>query len=213
MGKLRCQGHELSGRGPSERAPTFPFARRCHAITLRRMSEKWLQPLSLAAAIVIVGGGLYVLLDKAAPLVTVAPEPLRKSVAPSVTPPPYVQPQSPSQQQNEAAIYRCDRRGSVTYSDAPCEGGRVVDIRVTQGFQAERYRPATRLASAEVPASTADRSAAQPETAKNTAVCEQINEAIEAIDAAARAGGSIQYMEELKERRRKLVEKRQELRC
>jgi len=176
------------------------------------MSEKWLQFLSLVAAIVIVGGGIYVLLDKAAPLIAVGPEPLRPSVAPSLTPPPYVQPESPAEQRNGAAIYRCDRGGSVTYSDASCEGGRVVDIQVTRGFQAERYRPATQVASAEAPIA-ADRSPAQAEKEKNRALCEQITKAIESIDAAARAGGSIQYMEELKERRRKLVEKRQELRC
>ncbi|HET9025588.1 MAG TPA: hypothetical protein VFN64_13515 [Burkholderiaceae bacterium] len=44
-------------------------------------------------------------------------------------------------------------------------------------------------------------------------LCAQFSRAIESIDAAARKGGTVRYMEDLKERRRKLVEHRQELRC
>jgi len=63
-----------------------------------------------------------------------------------------------------------------------------------------------------VSASTAAPAAQRPEET-DAARCEQIRRAIEGLDAAARSGGSIQYIEDLKERRRKLVEKRQELRC
>ena len=54
---------------------------------------------------------------------------------------------------------------------------------------------------------------AQANGSGEEALCAQIDRSIESIDAAARKGGTIQYMEDLKERRRKLVEKRQELRC
>lgn len=177
------------------------------------MNQRLSYALSVVAAVAIGGGGLYVLLDKAAPIVEQRPQPASRIAAP---PPPTYEPSPvPQDRPSGSAIYRCDRGGSVVYSDTPCQGGRVVDVHVTQGFEPQRApQSSTRSqTSQQAPAPPRTPAIAQANGSAEEALCAQIDRAIESIDAAARRGGTIQYMEDLKERRRKLVEKRQELRC
>ena len=179
--------------------------------------NRLLDSLPLVAAVAIVGSGFYLLLQKAAPIVDERPTPPQQAARPT----PHMQPYQPSSSIRQerpsetGAIYRCNSGGAVVYSDKSCEGGRTVNVQVTQGFESQRY-PQRQSSSPVVyepsPASRAS-AVAQKEEPSNAALCEQITKAIESIDAAARVGGTIEYMEDLKERRRKLVEKRQALRC
>ena len=178
------------------------------------MKDIVLHALYLLVAVGIVGGGLYLLLDKAAPIVAVQPAMPEQSAAPASAPRPYEPSSAPAEPRSGSAIYRCDQGGSAVYSDNPCTGGRVVDVQVTQGFQAEQYRlPASMPRQAPVAATPRTPAIAQANGTVEERLCAEIDRAIEAVEAAARRGGSIQYMEDLKERRRRLVEQRQQLRC
>ena len=88
-------------------------------------------------------------------------------------------------------------------------------MQVTQGFEPQRATQASVRSQAveHAPAAPRPPAIAQANGSVEEALCAQIDRAIERIDAAARKGGTIQYMEDLKERRRQLVRKRQELRC
>ena len=183
------------------------------------MLKRALDAIPLVAAVAIVGVGLYVLLDKGAAIVKTPLEPAKQAATPPQPPLTYQQP-SPQRSQvlqgrsSGSEIYRCKQGGSVVYSDTPCDGGRPVDIQVTQGFESQRYPRRAAASEAVINGAAPSREpAVTPPSASNAQVCESIIKAIEGIDAAARAGGTIPYMEDLKERRRKLVEKRQELRC
>lgn len=160
---------------------------------------------SLLAATGIVGGGILVLLDKAAPIVQTTPAPVAAQA------PVVIAPQAPTVP-SDPAVYRCKVGGSVLYSDAPCKGGTVVDIQPTRGYEAPRRS----LRSASVVISEAPAQGAAVTTSTNVSnesACRLLDQEIAAIDAAARVGGTIPYMEDLKERRRKLVSRKYELRC
>ena len=177
------------------------------------MRDGFVQSVSIIAAVGIVGGGFYLLLDKAAPIVAVHPERPKQTAAPSSKPPAFDPQSVPAEERSGSAIYRCNQGGSVVYSDTPCQGGRVVDVQVTQGFEPQRASPVSARSQAVEPATPRTPAIAQANGSAEEVLCAQIDRAIEAIDAAARRGGTIQYMEDLNERRRKLVEKRQEYRC
>jgi len=178
------------------------------------MSDRLSTLAALTAATLIVGGGLYALLKHGAGIVAVAPapasQPLPAVVAPrastvrapqvTIAPPPG------------GAIYRCQIDGSVVYQSEPCKGGRVVEVQHTQGWEAPRLsvqRQAVQVAEARThtPAMTSS-----PDVAR-AAECALLDQQIAQIDALARAGGTIPYMENLKERRRKLVDRKYEMRC
>jgi hypothetical protein len=111
--------------------------------------------MTAIAAMVIVGGGVYAVLDNA-PTVTLptvtSPDmttSFSKSEPRNLQPPmpkPVATP-APAPQSKEVAarrlgpgIYRCeDANGAVTYSDAPCGDGKLVDTKPTSGGFAENW--------------------------------------------------------------------------
>jgi hypothetical protein len=179
------------------------------------MNDRVVFVASLLAAIGIVGGGIIAVLDHAAPIVRTSPQP--SAVAAPQTPvvpaaPVVIGPSADPATPSGPAVYRCKVDGAVLYSDAPCKGGRVIEVKHTRGWEAPRYS----LRNAPMVVSEAPVQAivvTPPASASNESVCRLIDQDIAAIDAAARAGGTIPYMEELKERRRKLVDRKYELGC
>jgi hypothetical protein len=169
-------------------------------------------------AVAIAAGGLYLILDKATPIVAAptatptpqprvaAPPPLVTSTAgrPEAQVPPV--PSGP-------AVYRCQVNGTTTYSDTPCLGGEVIDARpATQGFVPTPVRRGAVVAQSaddEQPASAS----ATSEKAARDARCAWIEKAIESVDAQARQGHTVVTQDRLREERQKLVDERFALKC
>jgi hypothetical protein len=182
--------------------------------------------LSLAASLAIVGGfavfvfvqgGRVVQPPQSPPAASrvatpgTAERPAASQPAPATTvtaaPPPMP----------HSGVYRCAQGGRVTYSDTPCAGGVVVDTRsAVSGF-----RPAEPLAALRARAKNAaatgegeDSAAASNSGAVDrVARCAQVREQIDHIDASARAGGSAQRQDWLRDQRRKLEDERYRLKC
>lgn len=179
------------------------------------MNDRFLQVLVGIAIVIIVGGGLYALLHKAAPMTSVQPpaSPPPASIS-GAAPAPDAAPEAPDAR--GPAIYRCESGGKVAYSDLPCKGGRVVDLLVPEGYQAPQGAGA---AAAGKPASPARPPAPRaepgfpPAEASNKVECSMIEQAIASVDAAARTGGSAVYQDDLRGRRHRLVVRRQDLGC
>ena len=116
---------------------------------------KWSLAVTAIGALIVVGGGVYVVLDNV-PSVTVptvtSPDmttsfskseprnlqsPMPKPVA---TPAPEPQPKEVAARRLGPGIYRCeDANGAVTYSDNPCGDGKLVDTKPTSGGFAESW--------------------------------------------------------------------------
>src|SRR5688572_29402534 len=113
-----------------------------------------------------------------------------------------------------SGIYRWAEGKTVVYGDRPCPNGREVDVRVTSGFNAPPVPAARRQVSAENgPALVPIPDASAVEQPPSKAACTALEEAIARIDAAARAGGSVVYQDQLREQRHKLVDEKYRLRC
>ncbi|HTN48432.1 MAG TPA: hypothetical protein VMK32_03275 [Burkholderiaceae bacterium] len=174
------------------------------------------RPVLLVAllAIAIAGGGLYFVLQPGTPVVETKDPPLPPpqatpapaSNAPAAVPPAGADPKSGS------AIYRCQKGRSVVYSDTPCEGGKLVDIQPTRGYETSRTAAAhpSRVVSTEPAPPAPD---ATPSETTRPAECKRLDDLIAWIDAEARQGGATPRMDELKERRRKAADRRYELHC
>jgi hypothetical protein len=172
------------------------------------MSDRSTTLAAVTVATLIVGGSIYAVLRHAAPMIETAPPPA--PVAP--TAPTANEPSVTASPPSAGAIYRCNEGGSVVYSDASCKGGRVVEVQHTQGWEAPR--PSVRPQSVAIAeARTVSPDVASTSEKSREAECGLIESQIAQIDAAARVGGTIPYMEDLKERRRKLVDRKFELRC
>ena len=165
--------------------------------------------LSLLAAAAITGGGLYFVLRQGSAIVEAYP--LQKS---SVVTPPIEAPSPPAiaSPAPGPAIYRCESKGKITYANLPCEGGKLVDAMPTQGYESPNssHPPKKRATPTGPVAPTAQ---ASSEGSAHSGECKRLEDAIAWIDSEARQGGTIPRMEELKERRRKLVDRKYELRC
>jgi hypothetical protein len=174
------------------------------------MNDRFLQVL-LAIGVVVIGVvGLVVVLDKRSPTDAVK-APLSRT-SPATAPDQATVPDTAGKSAKSApgaAIYRCERGGKVEYSDVPCQGGRVVDVHVTEGYQTPRTAPSN------PPAPRAAAPATPPPARAPNLVpsCTVIHDAIASIDAAARGGGSAAQQDDLRERRRRLVARSQELGC
>jgi hypothetical protein len=165
--------------------------------------------LSLVAAAAIAGGGLFFVLREGSAIVETYP--VQKP--PVATPP--IETQSPPAIASPApgpAIYRCESKGKVTYANSPCEGGKLVDATPTQGYESPRSSPLSKK-GATLTGPVAPAAQASSEGSANSGECKRLEDAIAWIDSEARQGGTIPRMEELKERRRKLVDRKYELRC
>lgn len=169
------------------------------------MSDRRTLAASLAAAVVIVGGGIYAVLKQASPIVGTTP-------SPAVAAPGAVTPPAARATSTGPAIYRCKVRGSITYSDTPCEGAKVVDVQPTRGFEMPKGS-SQRAPVAVAKAPSATPTVASSSDASSSTECRYLDEQIANIDAAARAGGTAPYMDELRDRRRKLVDRKYELHC
>jgi hypothetical protein len=109
--------------------------------------------MTAIAAMMVVGGGVYAVLDNA-PMVTlptVTPPDMTTSFSksePRYLPTPMPKPvAAPAPQANDVAmrrlgpgVYRCeDANGAVTYSDTPCSDGKLVDTKPTSGGFSENW--------------------------------------------------------------------------
>jgi hypothetical protein len=200
--------------------PFVGAAGTCHLAFVRRQSiplarfvlnDRFLQALAVIAATILVGGGVLALLDRAGP--GIDPRPSARAAAPSSASLPASSPATPAASDTGGpAIYRCDSAGKVLYSDSPCKGGRLVDMVVTEG-----YRPpgsADAPPGSPAPASTPRRAAAaRAAQSDDTVECSMIAQAIASLDDAARRGAAAVDRDELRQRRSRLVERRQMLGC
>lgn len=163
---------------------------------------------SLVAAVAIAGTGIYLVLKQAAPIVETKGELHTTPGNPSTSAaaPPSASAAKPG------AIYKCENGRTVIYSDTPCVGGKAVDIQPTRGYEAPR-QTASRPVRATASASPMATFTTEPSDGTQRSECKLVEDAIAAVDAEARQGGPVPRMEELKERRRKLVDRRYELGC
>ena len=116
---------------------------------------KWSLAVTAIGALIVVGGGVYVVLDNV-PTVTLPtvkspdmttsfsksePRNLQSPMpTPVATPAPAPQPKEVAARRLGPGIYRCeDANGAVTYSDNPCGDGKLVDTKPTSGGFAERW--------------------------------------------------------------------------
>lgn len=170
--------------------------------------------VALIVAAVIAAGGLYLILHRAAPIVT-APAPAPKP-APQAAPPvmtaPAAQPPVQAAVPPGPVVYRCIVNGTTTYSDAPCPGGKRIDATpAAKGYAMPRGQ-----LSATVPVADEERparAAANAEKARRDARCAWIEKAIEAIDAQARQGLPVVEQDRLRADRARLVDERYALKC
>jgi hypothetical protein len=170
--------------------------------------------LSLVAAMAIAAGGLYFVLEQGVPTLETKGDARPSSPSQSIAAPPATPPVAPSDTEMKpgAAIYRCQKGRSITYSDSPCDGGKVVNVQDTRGYEAPRTSasPPKSVATPEPSAQTSPPTVAE---AARPAECKRVDELIAWIDSEARQGGTTGRIEELKEQRRKAVDRRNELRC
>ena len=165
--------------------------------------------IALIVAMILAGAGIFAIVRQAAPIVEIAPAPPPPVSAPT----PATAAPSASPAPSGPAIYRCKVKGAVVYSDEPCgEGAKVVDVQPTRGFESPRQSPssATKVSSAKPVAPAVQASSGE---AVHASECKRLEDAMAWIDSEARQGGTIERMDELKERRRKLLDRKYELRC
>ena len=165
--------------------------------------------LSLLAAAAIAGGGFYFVLRQGSAIL--GTDPLQK---PRVATPPIETPPPPTvaSPASGPAIYRCESKGKVTYANSPCEGGKLVDATPTRGYESPHSSPPSKKGVAPT-GPIAPAAQASSEGSAHAGECKRLEDAIAWIDSEARQGGTVPRMEELKERRRKLVDRKYELRC
>jgi hypothetical protein len=191
----------------------------------REPSERLTLLAAFVAAVAIVAGGLYIVLQKAVPISALPaamqaskPEqsalPASNPTAPAAASKPTV---STEEFDKGPTVYRCLVNGAATYSDAPCPGGKLVDARpASSGFTPQRPQPTARVAQATstAPMSTASVAlTSASEKTKREARCAWIEAEIERIDALARQGQSAASQDWLRETRRKLVDEKYTLKC
>ena len=165
--------------------------------------------LSLAAVAAIAGGGLYFALRQGSAIVDLYPVQKPPAATPFIATPPPPTVASPA---SGPAIYRCESKGKVTYANSPCEGGKLVDATPTRGYESPHSSPPSKKGVAPT-GPIAPAAQASSEGSAHAGECKRLEDAIAWIDAEARQGGTVPRMEELKERRRKLVDRKYELRC
>jgi hypothetical protein len=183
------------------------------------MTSRVVLLLSTFAAIAIVLTGVALILGKAAPLAerprpTLAPPIVQPSSPPS-TPPAYAQPRSQRPfSESSSGIFRCTIGGQTVYRDRPCAGGVEVD---TSGaavtYQTPRYVPTPVERIAERPHAAPVSPTARADSVARDRECEYIRAEIDRLDAQARVGGTIAQMDWIRAERRKVEDRRYELRC
>jgi hypothetical protein len=171
------------------------------------MNDRFLQLLGVIAAIVVTVAGVLAYFGNSLPFIDDRPaaEPAAAPAERAPTPAGA----APSAA-GAPAIYRCDDGGKVTYSDQPCQGGRVVDLLVTEGYQAPRAPGEAPPAFRPAPPPARER-AAPPPPGNSAVECSMIGQAITSLDDAVRRGGPSVHKDDLRQRRRTLVERRQAL--
>lgn len=189
----------------------------------RQLSELpvWLAAFSAAAAVVAVG--LYFIFRNAAPITTSSVptpvlQPVRSvSASASTTPlPDQTSSIRPEANHKGPTVYRCVVNGRATYSDAPCRGGTVVDLRPAfEGFRLQGRKAPARVAQPPPSPDAAPPSAATADSEKTKveARCAWIDAEIARIDLLARQGQSASMQDWLRETRRKLVDEKYALKC
>lgn len=187
-----------------------------------RASERLLLLAAFVAAVAVAGGGMYFVLQKAAPIValpegTQAKNPAQPAVQETASASIVAPPVSTELTNAGTSVYRCTINGAVTYSDEICPGAKKIDARpASSGFIAERPRAAVRRAqapSAETLSVLSAGSTSATEKARRDVRCAWIEAEIERIDALARQGQSASAQDSLRERRRKLVDEKYGLKC
>lgn len=188
-------------------------------------SERLTLLAAFVAAVAIAAGGLYMVLQKAAPIAALpvamqaskpaqSALPASNSTAPAAESKPTV---STEEFDKGPTVYRCIVNGAATYSDALCPGGKLVDARpASSGFTPQRPQPTARVAQATSTARMSTASVAPTsasEKAKREARCAWIEAAIEHVDALARRGQATASQDSLRETRRKLVDEKYTLKC
>ena len=167
--------------------------------------------VALVGAMIVAGAGIFAIVRQSTPIVEIAPAPPPPVSAPA----PATAAPSPSASfaPSGPAIYRCKVKGAVVYSDEPCgEGAKVVDVQPTRGYETPRSSMKA-APSADAKSATPAPQASPSADGSPVAECRLLEEQIASIDAAARQDGITPHMEGLKERRRKLVDRKNELRC
>lgn len=117
------------------------------------------------------------------------------------------------------ALVRCERNGSVTYQAGPCPVEASQDA-VDGGTFSIVSPPKVAIPKSAVTTTTTREEGAVGFIAqapsmgeRNAKSCESLEREIARIDEAARRGGSAQYQEYLKERRRELKDEMWRLKC
>jgi hypothetical protein len=172
---------------------------------------------ALVAAVFIAAGGVYFILDRAAPiLANSAPVPAAAlKPAGDHTQVPSAQPTVQAAVQSGPAVYRCKVNGTTTYSDTPCPGATVVDARPAAGgfVPTSLRRQATVVQTITEPPPVQVGAVTANEKTKRDARCAWIEREIERIDALARQGQTAATQDRLREERRKLVDEKYDLKC
>lgn len=188
---------------------------------------------SLVAAILIVGGGAAFLLSDPALLRAHAAHGLAPSSSVANTTPTSAGPSVgafrssamplPTASDTTSSIYRCVSAGRITYSDTPCrdEIGRTIDVLPTEGFsgpsQSNAIQPAPAVV-ADAPPSPTPSTATEPVNnaagvAPAVSECTVLDEALLSNQAASRRRQSMQMMDWLNAQRRKILDRKYELKC
>jgi hypothetical protein len=171
--------------------------------------------LAWVMGVVIAACGLFVILDRAAPIVV-------KPSAPSAVAKPAVRPPAPTPpigvapapaRSPASTVYRCTFNGTTTYSDSPCPGATVVDVSpASQGFVPTRPMRMEAVRD-EVATAAVGPTSAGHDKVRRDARCAWIEKEIERIDALARQGQAASTQDWLRQERQKLVDERYVLKC
>jgi hypothetical protein len=112
------------------------------------------------------------------------------------------------------ALYRCTIGGVTTYSDRPCAPDAVQYEPDTS--RTSTYSPPPAAPAPATPAKTAvprRRPAAAEDQVRHAAECERLRGALKDVAARMRAGYGVKQGEQLRERKRKLEERRRAQKC
>ncbi len=175
---------------------------------------------AFVAAVAVVGGGMYLVLQKAAPIAA-APSPhvvdVQPSTMPASEPKASATPVMVVMPRSEHTAFRCMVNGTPTYSNEPCAGGKAVDVTpASSGFIPQRSHATVRVAQApstESGSTSKVTSALATEKAARDSRCAWIEAEIERIDGAARQGQSAASQDLLRASRRRLVDEKYALKC
>lgn len=168
--------------------------------------------LAFILAVCVVGVGIFAILERGSSIVADAaiapPADFSKTLA-NGTHLSAMEPVSPP----SGSVFKCAVDGTVTYSDRPCSGAKLVDARpAMEGFQRTAPVRSAYVATDQPPRPEGRATPVMP-TVDKSVRCAEVEARISQIDKQARQGGSAQYQDGLRDERHKLVDERYALKC